>query len=122
MKVGIDLVSIERVEKILNRTANFKTKNFAESELNYAKTRRSEAETLAGIFAAKEAFLKALGKGLGAINLTNIELLRQKSGQPCLSLTGKAQELAKEQGLKFAVSATHTEKYASVVVVAYREL
>lgn len=72
-------------------------------------------------FCAKEAFLKALGKGLGEISLTEIELLRLQSGQPYLKLTGRALKSAEEKNLKFSVSATHTEKYASVVVLAYNE-
>ena len=90
MKVGIDLISVERVEKAINRTANFKTKNFAESELNYAKTRRSEVETLAGIFAAKEAFLKAIEVGvLRGIKLSEIVVSHNEMGAPELIVPNK---------------------------------
>ena len=43
-----------------------------------------------------------------------------QNGQPYLKLSGKALEIAKKENLHFSVSATHTQKYASVVILAYR--
>lgn len=120
ISVGIDLIEIERIKCSMERSS-FLNKILGENEYSELKKRGFLPRSVAVNFCAKEAFLKALGKGLGELNLTEIELLRQKSGQPYLSLTGKALELAENQGVKFTVSATHTENYASVVVIAYTE-
>ncbi len=90
MKVGIDLVKVERIEKAINRTINFKIKNFAESELAYAKTKPNEVETLAGIFTAKEAFLKAIEVGvLHGIKLSEVVVSHNENGAPELIIPNK---------------------------------
>ena len=73
-------------------------------------------ETAAVGFCAKEAFGKAMGTGVRGFRLNEVQLLRLESGAPCLVLSGEAAKLA--EGWRFAVSATHTNEYASVVVLA----
>ena len=116
MKVGIDLVSVHRIEKAINRTPNFKTKNFAESELGYAKTRRSEAETLAGMFAAKEAFLKAIEVGvLRGIKLSEIVVSHNAQGAPELIVPVKI--LTKYNIKNVNISISHDGGSATAICV-----
>lgn len=117
--IGIDLVEISRIKRSMERQA-FLNKILGPNEYAELECRRFLPQSVAVNFCAKEAFLKALGKGLGDISLTEIELLRKESGQPYLRLSGKAFELAENENLTFSVSATHTENYASVVVLAYK--
>lgn len=116
VKVGIDLVKVERVEKTINRTASFKTKTFAESELSYAKTRPSEAETLAGIFAAKEAFLKAIEVGvLRGIKLSEVVVSHNETGAPELVVPEKV--LKKYNITNANISISHDGGIATAVCV-----
>lgn len=118
--VGIDLIEVDRIKKSMERGSFFK-KILGKNEYSELEKRNFPPQSVAVNFCAKEAFLKAMGKGLGEIDFTEVELLRMKSGQPYLSLSGKALDLAEKQNLGFSVSATHTEKYASVVVLAYNK-
>lgn len=75
-KVGIDIVAVSRIEKQM-QNARFLHRVFTENELAHAKT----AESLAGIFAAKEAYFKAVGSGI-KLPLTALEVLHRESGRP----------------------------------------
>lgn len=78
-KIGVDIVHIPRMEKSIESNS-FKKKVFTENEIIYCKT----AQSYAGIFAAKEAYLKALGTGL-KFPLTDVEVLHDDKGKPYLS-------------------------------------
>jgi holo-[acyl-carrier protein] synthase len=79
---------------------------------------------LAARFAAKEAVSKALGVGMNHISAQGIgwrdvEVLSDRRGKPLLKLSGRAHELADEQGLReWAVSLSHERAYAMAFVVA----
>lgn len=76
-------------------------------------------QSVAASFCAKEAFSKSLGTGLRGFSPCEAELLRGASGKPFLKLSGRALALA--GGREYAVSVTHTQRYASAVVVAQGE-
>ena len=116
--VGIDLIEIDRIKQSMARSS-FLRKILGDNEYSELEKRNFPAQSVAVNFCAKEAFLKALGKGLGEVNLAEIELLRRETGQPYLKLSGKALKITQKNNLQFSVSATHTENYASVVVLAY---
>lgn len=78
-KIGNDIILISRIEKSLENES-FLNKVFTENERSYCK----RAESFAGIFAAKEAYLKALGTGL-KFPLTDIEVLHDENGKPFIS-------------------------------------
>lgn len=83
--LGIDLVEIDRVARAVKRD-RFTERVFTERERQYAAGKR--AETLAGMFAAKEAAAKALGTGFKGIRYTDIEILHSDSGAPYIELHG----------------------------------
>ncbi len=116
--IGIDLVEISRIKRSMERRL-FLSKILGPNEYAELEKRNFPPQSIAVNFCAKEAFLKALGKGLGDINLTEIELLRKNNGQPYFKLSGKALKLSEKESLTFSVSATHSENYASVIVLAY---
>ncbi len=81
--------------------------------------RKGEAEFLAGRFAAKEAFLKALGKNRG-LPMNRIAILKGESGKPCLKVTaeilsalGKA---IRREAVRIHISISH-EKDSAVAFV-----
>ena len=79
---GIDIVSIERVRKACRRPGVLE-RLFTENELACAFSRRDPFKRLAGRFAAKEAFLKALGTGLSrGIRWKDVEIVKDLAGRP----------------------------------------
>ncbi|HEX5365220.1 MAG TPA: holo-ACP synthase [Acidimicrobiales bacterium] len=117
--VGVDVCDVERMRRSLNRTAGFADRVFTEAEQGYCRRARDPSERFAVRFAAKEATLKALGEGLGACRLRDIEVVRSASGAPVLVLHGTAAALAARHGVRrWHVSLTHTAIVAEAVVVA----
>ena len=84
---GVDIMLISRMEKSIKSEA-FLKKVFSESERVYIKDKANQAQTAAGMFCAKEAVLKAMGKGIGDIPLREIEILHRESGAPFVEMGG----------------------------------
>lgn len=116
MKTGIDLVEISRIQQSL-KNPRFLTRVFSENEIRLFENSGHATQSFAANFAAKEAFSKSLGTGIRGFKLTEVEILRDEYGAPILQLYGQAKEKAK--GLLFTISLTHTEHYASAIVIAY---
>jgi holo-[acyl-carrier protein] synthase len=117
--IGIDSVEIDRFRDTIARTPGLVERLFSEQERADALKRADPAERLAVRFAAKEAVMKALGVGLGGIDLRDVEVARADSGQPSLVITGRAAELAASRGVtRWLLSLTHTERSAIAFVVA----
>lgn len=86
MKVGIDYVSSERFKKLI-KNKNFLEKNFTKGEIEYFLSKPKQKESLAGLFAAKEAFLKALQIGVfNGISLNELEVTHNQNGAPELKI------------------------------------
>ena len=79
MKVGTDIVHIPRIEKAI-QSDSFVKRVYTKSELEYCK----RAESFAGLFAAKEAYMKALGGGIDR-EFTEVEIAHDKKGKPYIS-------------------------------------
>ncbi len=123
-KVGTDICSVNRIGKAHARFGKkFMEKILTENEIAYVMSRPKRiAETIAGRFAAKEATAKALGTGWYGIGWLEVEVTRQLSGEPGLTLHGRAAKHAKALGLtNFALSISHERDYAVAFVVASRE-
>jgi holo-[acyl-carrier protein] synthase len=117
--VGTDLVDLDRFRQAAERTPGILTRYFTEDERAYAERRTDPTERYAARFAAKEAVMKALGVGLGACELAEIEVVRQDSGAPELVLHGKAAALAEERGVTaWHLSLTHTDTAAHAIAIA----
>lgn len=117
--IGVDLVDVARLRRSLERTPGLVARLFTEGERAYAEARADPSERYAVRFAAKEAVMKALGVGLGAVGWHEIEVVRAPSGQPSLALTGRAAALAAEQGVEsWLLTLTHTATVAEAIAVA----
>ena len=92
---GIDIVNIDRMERVVARWGNiFLHRVFTEKEIGWCQRRVHPAECFAIRFAAKEAFLKAIGWGLrNGIRWIDVEVERDPLGKPFLSFHRKAQEI-----------------------------
>ena len=83
--IGIDIVELERIEKILIRTPKFVDRILTIAEkLEFETLSNSrKIEFLAGRFAAKEAFVKAIGTGIGSEwSFLDIEVKKDERGKP----------------------------------------
>ncbi len=110
MALGTDIVKISRIEHLIND--GIPQKVFSANETLYINSKKDKAQTAAGIFAAKEAVLKALGCGI-TLPLCEAEILHGENGAPYLMLTGKVDEYSKNAGIiKWEVSISHDGEYA----------
>jgi len=122
--VGVDAVSVDRFRRLLERRPRLAGRCFTKGEQSDAVSSANRAQSLAARFAAKEAVMKALGTGIGAFALTDVEV-RRTGGKdatrnaPYVVLTGTAAELAGAHGAgRFHLSLTHTDDVAIAFVVA----
>lgn len=124
--VGIDLVRIDRIEAGLARWGNrFLNKVFTVAEQQACLVKKNQAGCLAMRFAAKEAFVKAVGTGIRApLFWKDMEVLHDPSGRPVFRLSQRAQELLRGLGIHaWHVSLTDDGLYgAAVVVVETKEV
>ncbi|MGI8755524.1 MAG: holo-ACP synthase [Acidimicrobiales bacterium] len=117
--IGVDLVDVDRMRRVLARTPTLVDRLFTDGEKAYARGAVDPAERFAVRFAAKEAAMKALGVGLGAVDWHDIEVVRADSGAPLLRIAGRAEKLADAAGVsEWRLSLTHTSTLAEAVVVA----
>ncbi len=100
--VGVDIVERERIERLLERHGEaFLRRVFRAGEVRLGAGTPRRAAHVAGLFAAKEATMKALGTGwAGGVGFLQIEVLRQPSGAPALELHGEARRRADGLGVE----------------------
>ena len=92
--IGVDLAEVDRIRDALERPATggrFRSRVFTAGEQAYCERRRRKYESYAARFAAKEAVMKALGRGWSReVAWIEIEVVRQRGGRPTIQLHGKA--------------------------------
>jgi len=137
VRVGVDVVELERFRTVLERRSRLMERIFTEKERAYAlralgvqqaslradqqarTLSRTAVARLGARFAAKEATLKALGVGLGKCRLAEIEVTKKPSGAPGIALHGAAALLAEKAGIEdLELSMTHGHLVAAAVVTA----
>lgn len=124
---GVDLAEVPRIQAALEDPhigARFRARVFTENEIAYCeKKQRGKYESYAGRFAAKEAVMKALGRGWGAkVRWLDIEVIRARSGKPDIALHDKTARLAADLGIRrWTLSITHTKEHGMAFVVAQDE-
>lgn len=110
--IGIDIVELSRIKDILERKSSFYQRILSDNESEqFSKLlEKRKIEYLAGRFAAKEAFSKAFGTGIGApYQFTDIEVLNEENGKPFMKVEGV--------DAKIFVSISHSDSYAVAQVV-----
>lgn len=117
--VGIDIIEVSRVEQKVSRDGGFKEKVFSKSEIEYCESNSTvRFQHYAVRFAAKEAFLKASGKGLQLSHeLHEIEIVVNAEGKPSMNISDQIKEALAVKSLKIHVSLSHLESTACAVVV-----
>lgn len=101
-KIGTDIVKISRIEKSI-KNERFLKEVYTEGEIHHCK----KAESFAGLFAAKEAYFKALGTGIKR-PMCKVEILYNENGKPYLSNIKNSD-----------VSISHDGEYAIATVILW---
>lgn len=118
--VGTDIISVERIKKIIEtRGECFLNLIFTDNEKKYCQSKESPWINYAGRFAAKESVFKVLKTGWGlGVRWKDVEILKNKSGEPYISLKGKTKLIAAKKGIKnIALSISHDRKYAMATAI-----
>ena len=86
---GIDIIEIQRIKDAVLKNDGFLARVFTDYELSYYTENGCRFETLAGFFAAKEAFSKYLGSGISGFNLKDISVNHTTKGMPYIIFKGE---------------------------------
>jgi holo-[acyl-carrier protein] synthase len=118
--IGIDTVSISRMEKLIRaRGERFLRKIFSETEIGEGMRRPYSTPYFAARFAAREAFVKALGIGFArGVSFRDITVRKGDGGRPELSFSSRTEVLLKARGIERChVSITHDGDCAQAIVI-----
>jgi phosphopantetheine--protein transferase-like protein len=114
---GVDIIELDRIGRLVEQKP-FPEKLFSPEEIEAVRNEELEGQRvvsrLAGLFAAKEAVMKALGTGWAkGVAWVDISITHTEEGQPRATLTGKTAEIAGSMGVKKVhVSISHCKTYA----------
>ena len=120
MHVGIDIVEIERIRTAAKRSGEgFMTRVYTPQEIDYIGNAEENPERAAGIWAAKEAAVKALGTGFrDGVLFHDMQIEHEAMGRPYLVFAGRFLEVMREAGLTAAsLSISHCGTHAVAAVV-----
>lgn len=109
MKIGIDIIAIDRIKRIVNEYGErFLNRSFHHEEIAYANSKSNTAARLAGFWCAKEAAVKALGG-----KIFDYWVSHNANGMPIL--------MSGESKVNATLSISHEQQNAIAVVVAHDE-
>ena len=110
--IGIDIIKTSRMEQLMKRFGKKGLKKFlSDEEITLVKSYK----TVAGFWATKEAFSKAIGTGIGAeCSFKDIKIYKTDKGAPKLALSKSLVE--RFDILNATLSITHDGEYAISIV------
>ncbi|GAB3791247.1 holo-ACP synthase [Virgibacillus kimchii] len=111
--IGLDIIELDRVRRNIRQSNRFVRRILTEKEREVFDSLQNEhrkVEYAAGRFAAKEAFAKALGVGIGKLSFQHIEVLTDEKGAPTVQARGYEDD-------RIFISITHSREYAAAQVV-----
>lgn len=111
--IGIDIIELKRIKKQIQKSDRLMERILTEQEKERFLDLTNESrrvEFLAGRFAAKEAFAKATGRGIGKLSFKDIYIGSGENGQPQITATGYETE-------RLFISISHSQEYAVAQVI-----
>jgi len=116
--IGIDIIRTDRVKEIVDKWGQkFLARVFTENEISYCYQKKTPYMSLAVRFAAKEAFIKAIGSRV-PVSLTDVEVVNIDSGEPLLHLSNRLEYFIKTNLIKKAhLSISHEHEYGVACVI-----
>jgi holo-[acyl-carrier protein] synthase len=120
--VGIDIVELARIARLHERHGEAFARRFCRVGERQERSGEALVQHLGGLFAAKEAVLKALGTGWAqGLGLLQVEVARRPGGAPEVRLHGEAARRAAALGVaRIHLSITHERGHAAAVAVLER--
>ena len=123
---GVDIIKNSRINNSL-KIKGFLNRIFTEKEIQQGKKLKNKINFYAKRFAAKEAFVKAIGTGFRSdINFIDIEIKNYKNGKPYISLSKKLnnflQKKFKIQKYKDFLSLSDEKDYSIAFVVIDKKI
>lgn len=118
--LGLDLCEVARIEMAIQKNEGFLERFYTTEERDYLAARgQARGQSAAAMFAAKEAFLKALGVGLsGGVAMADVGVSHGALGCPAYALSQAAQARMAERGASKAhLSLTHDAGVAAAVCI-----
>ena len=117
--IGTDIIEVARIQKMAAKGTQYLEAIFTERERNYCETKARKSEHYAGRYAAKEAFLKALGSGWrGGLAFCDIEIINDDLGKPQVFLHGEVKKYFDQHQIRhIPTSISHVKAVAIAVVI-----
>ena len=119
MKLGNDIIEIDRIRQAIEKSSSFKARVYTIHEIEYCKSpNKGSYESFAGIYAAIEAFIKALGTGMRHGSWQDIEIYHDEWGAPLIRLQDTFKDIYETSGYTdIHVSISHCKDYAMSTVI-----
>jgi holo-[acyl-carrier protein] synthase len=115
VRIGVDLIEIDRVRRALERYPGFRARCFTDAEREYCDSRPNPPQHYAARFAGKEAVGKALGIG---VHFTWRDIEIRGRPKPGVSLSGRTKAWAEKVGAgRIDLSMTHSKELAAAICV-----
>lgn len=112
-ELGVDIIEIDRIKSAIEKNSRFLDRIFTVNEQAYFRDNKNKYESIAGMYAAKEAVSKVLGTGISGFTWHDIEIGHTAKGQPIVTLTGGAKDIADQLSIKMIkISISHCKSYA----------
>ena len=123
--IGVDIVSNLRIKKSIKKNS-FINRVFSKSEIYQSKKTKNKSNYFSKRFAAKEAFMKALGTGFRYnVNFKDISVINNKEGKPELKITNNIKKLLinrlKVKKFNLFISLSDEKKYSIAFVVIQKK-
>ncbi len=121
--LGVDIVSVNRIKKILERTGDaFLKQVFTADEIKYGKMAYYPEERFAGMIAIKEAYFKSIRKGFKEGFFWKwVTISYEKAGNPQLHISNKIYAKWKLENHSCLVSVSHEKDHAVAVVICFND-
>lgn len=118
IRVGTDIIEIERIRNAVSRHPAFYDRVLTDREKKYYLVKKDPFPFLAGRFAAKEAILKCLGCGMRGLSWHDMEIVSDELGAPQVFFTSTMESILVQKGIKtIKVSISHSRDYAVAVAI-----
>ncbi len=117
--LGMDVIEPSRICAVWERRGErFLQRIYTSEEISYSLKGRNTCQRLAARWAAKEAFVKAVGSELTGIRWVDIELISSGDAPPRMNLHGRAAQRAQKMGVeRILVSISHSHDVAAATVL-----
>ena len=122
---GVDIIENRRIKKSL-KIKGFIERVFTQNEIKKSKKLNNKINYFAKRFAAKEAFVKAIGEGFrNNINLNDIDIKNDKKGKPLIIISNNVKKILKRKfklnKYKILLSLSDEKKYSIAYVIINKQ-